>query len=407
MNEVKHKRSFFAFILISLTVVSGCWDKREMNELAFVSAFAVDLNEEGKYVGTFQIINPGNVAGGLQGGGGQNASITVYSAAGDNLLETEGHVSMKVSRDLYYAHTNLIIISEKVASEKGITELFDLFERAREFRTTTNVVLTRNSSAEEMLSVLTEKDKIPAEQIVNNLKGAEESQGEYQKITIDNVINSLITSGNEPLISAFSIKGEPKKGTKMENIQASQPEVRMEPNGLGVFKNGKLIDWLEGETARGTLWATDKVQATSLNITWKNKKDAIAYQVVRQKTKIAAQLKKDRPKISISVRAEGRIAEVSVSSDLTNPHTLAAIEKEVAKEIKEEIEKAIYHAQINKSDTFGFGDAIHRSHPDKWKKIKSEWNNEYFPSSDIEVKVEAFIRRTGLRTNSYLSDLEQ
>ncbi len=50
---------------------------------------------------------------------------------------------------------------------------------------------------------------------------------------------------------------------------------------------------------------------------------------------------------------------------------------------------------------------VHRSDPKKWKKIKNDWNDTYFPNLKVNVKVEAFIRRSGLRTNSYLSDMKQ
>ncbi len=57
--------------MVSLMFVSGCWDKRELTDLAVISAIGIDRTETGKYVLHLQIINPGNVAGGLQGGGAE------------------------------------------------------------------------------------------------------------------------------------------------------------------------------------------------------------------------------------------------------------------------------------------------------------------------------------------------
>ena len=67
---MNRKWLFLFLMVISTTLISGCWNKRELNELAIVSALAIDKNEEGNYVGTFQVINPGYIAGGLQGGRG-------------------------------------------------------------------------------------------------------------------------------------------------------------------------------------------------------------------------------------------------------------------------------------------------------------------------------------------------
>lgn len=68
--EMNRKRLVLLLMLIGTTFTSGCWDKTELNEMSIVSAVGIDKNKEGKLVGTFQIINPVNVAGSLQGGGG-------------------------------------------------------------------------------------------------------------------------------------------------------------------------------------------------------------------------------------------------------------------------------------------------------------------------------------------------
>lgn len=51
------RRKFLVLILISTLLISGCWDRREINDLALVVASAIDL--EGKQtVFTAQIANP-------------------------------------------------------------------------------------------------------------------------------------------------------------------------------------------------------------------------------------------------------------------------------------------------------------------------------------------------------------
>ena len=64
--------------------------------------------------------------------------------------------------------------------------------------------------------------------------------------------------------------------------------------------------------------------------------------------------------------------------------------------------KAIEEAKKAKTDIFGFGDIVYRSYPRQWKTMKSDWHDHYFPQLEVNVTVEAFIRRTGLRTKSYL-----
>ncbi len=404
---MNHKWSFLCLMLTVIVLLSGCWSNKELTDLAFIAAFGIDKNEEGRYVGTFQIVNPGNVAGGLQGGGGgERPPVTVYTATGDNLVEVSRRASGKVSRRLYYAHANLVVIGDELAKEEGINNIFDALDRDPEFRKTATVVIAHDTKAADIVKTLTPVDKIPANKVIKTLQFAEKRWGEHMNVNIQEVIKSLVSPGKEPVITGFQLIGKTKQATKLENIQESTPEAALQASGLAIFKEGKLIDWLQGETARGTVWGLDKIQATDVNINWGGKKEAIAYQVIRQKTKVSANMKKGQPKISIHVRAEGDIGEVTVPVNLTDPHVLMNIEKVLEKEIKKEMNDAIQRAQKNKSDIFGFGEVVHRSDPKAWKKLKHDWNDVHFPELEVDVTVDAFVRRTGLRNKPYFSERE-
>ncbi|USK69773.1 Ger(x)C family spore germination protein [Peribacillus asahii] len=404
---MNRKWMFLFLMLASLTLTSGCWSKKELTDLAFVSALGIDKNEEGRYVGTIQIINPANVAGGLQGGGGGQApSITTYSATGDNIVEMSRRASTTISRRLYYAHTNLVVINDGLAKEEGITKILDAFDRDPEFRTTATIVIAHNTKAADIVKTLTGVDKIPANKVIKTLKFTEQRWGEHMEINIQDGIKDLVSPGKEPVISGFRVNGNAEQGKKLENIQQSALEATLQADGLAVFKDGKLVDWFQGETARGVTWILDKIKGTDININWEGEKEAIAYQVLRQKTKVSANVKNGQLKISIHVRAEGDIGEVTVPVDLTDPSVLLNIEKALKKEIQKEIHNAIQRAQKEQSDIFGFGEAVHRSDPKAWKKLKQDWNNVYFPELKVDVKVEAFVRRTGLRNKPYFSNME-
>ncbi|WP_332888730.1 Ger(x)C family spore germination protein [Domibacillus epiphyticus] len=398
---------FLFLMLISLLFLSGCWSKKELPELAIISAVGIDKNEEGKFVKTHQFINPNNVAGGLQGGGGgQGPSVSVYTSTGDNILEAHFRASTKVSRRLYHSHANLLVISEEVAREEGIQDILDAFERDPEIRTTMTIVIAKGRKAGDIITSLTSIDRIPAEKVNKTLETTEKMFGEHIKVSIQESISILESSGRELVITGFRQKGDSEKGKKLENIQNSELDATLEADGLAIFKEGKLIDWFHDEDARGVVWILDKVKETNVNIDWEKKKDAIAYQVIRQKTKVSADVKNGKPAITIHVRAEGDIREVVVPVDLTDPKVIANIEKGLGKEIEKELKDSINLAQKNKSDIFGFGETVQRSYPDAWRKMKNNWHDVTFPDLKVNVKVEAFIRRTGLRTNSYLSQME-
>ncbi|MFF2457883.1 Ger(x)C family spore germination protein [Peribacillus simplex] len=404
---MNRKRLVLLLMLIGTTFTSGCWDKKELNEMAIVAAVGIDKNKEGKLVATFQTINPSNVAGALQGGGGTNPPISIYRASGDNILEMDSNASNEISRDMYFAHANLIVIGEEIAKEEGINAIFDAFERSPEFRATTRIVIARGVKAREIVETLTAIDKVTAEKIIRTIESTEKQQGGSVNMNLQEVIKNLVSTGKEPVISGFTVKGQKGKADTMENTQSSDIKANPKAAGIGVFKDGKLIDWLDGDMAIGSMWVMDRIENTNLNIDWKGKKDAITYKVIRQKTNVSVKMENGKPKVFIKVYAEGDIREANVPVNLGSPHVLIDIEKELAKDLKKEMESAIGRAQKNKSDIFGIGEIMHESHPKVWKKLEKDWDDATFSKLEAQVQVKTFVRRTGLRNKPYLSNIKK
>ncbi|WP_110929518.1 Ger(x)C family spore germination protein [Bacillus massiliglaciei] len=396
----------FAAVLIAI-LLSGCWSRKELNELAIISAVGLDMDEEGKYVKTLQIINPSEAAGGLQGGGdGQGPSISIFTAKGDTVLDAHYNVSNKVPRRLYHGHTNLLVISEKLARDKGIQTMLDAWERDPEIRTTMSVIITHDTKAADLLRTLTLIDKIPAERMTDIIEVAEELKGQYMKVTIKDIIENFNSAGRETVISGFTLKGDAKKGGKIENIEETEPKTFILADSLGIFKGGKLIDWYKGDTARGVVWILDKVKKTDIELEWKGKNNSISCQIVRQKTKVTANTKNGRPSIAIHVNALGDVREVTTEINLNEQKEIEKIEKLLEKEIQAQLENTVKRTQKNKTDILGFGEVLRISDVQTWNKMKHNWNENEFSKLDVRVQVDAKIRGTGLRNKSYISDMK-
>ncbi|WP_257129567.1 Ger(x)C family spore germination protein, partial [Priestia megaterium] len=397
-------------LILTMTLfLTSCWSKKELTDLAIVAAMGLDKTKDGRYHITLQIINPGNVAGGMQGGGGgtQSPPITIYSASGNNIVEASRRASSRISRRLYYAHTNLVVVGEKLAKEEGLDTLIDGLDRDPEFRNTSTIVIANHSTAADLVKTLTPVDKIPANKILKTLEFTQRKWGENVKTSLQDVMTSLESPGRGTVVSGFHLVGNPQQAQKLDNLQESAPAATLRASGIAVLKQGKLVDWLYGKPARGTVWILNKIQGTDININWEGKKEAIAYQTVRQKTSISSQVKNGQPHIFVHTRVEGDLGEIEVPVDITNPKVIKEIEQSVSKEIKKELGTAVERAQKNKTDILGFGEVIHRSRPKQFKRLKQEWNDVYFPKLNVDITVEAYIRRAGLRNKSFLSGLKE
>ncbi|MCY9165255.1 Ger(x)C family spore germination protein [Bacillus atrophaeus] len=395
------KRVLAVLMLVSIVFLPGCWDKRELTDLALISAIGIDKKNNGKYVLHFQIINPGNVAGGLQGGGaGDRPPVSVYSVAGDNLTEAMRRASVKISRRLYYSHTNLVVISEKLAREDGLNDVFDNLERDTEFRTTATVVIAHKTKAENIIKVLTPIDKIPSNKVNKTLDFTESQYGKNMKTNIQDIIKCLVVPTKSPIITGFTMKGDSEKGKSLENTQSTESKAVLQADGLAVFKHdGRLQYWIEDKNGIGVMWLLNRIKHTYINANWKQVENAISLQVSRQKTKVSASLQNGQPHIHVHITVEGTVDAVKYPFHLSDPKVLEQLERVLSKQLKKDIAGTVQSIKKNKVDIVGFGDPIFRNYPKVWKKIEPKWEAEYLPNLPVDIKVETFIRRTGLRNN--------
>jgi spore germination protein KC len=396
-----------SILIMSLPILSACWNQKELTDLAFVMALGIDRGEDDDlYHISFQLVNPGNVSAG-QTGGGQGLPIAVYKSKGRTITEAARNATKKVSRRLYYAHTNLVVVSEEVARDRNLLlNLLDAFARDPEFRTTTEFLIARDSTAEEIVTTLTILDKLPVSKITKELKATEAMLGENVSVSIDDIIDGIVGSGKEPIVNGYRLVGNKEEAKKATNLQQTTTEALLAADGLAVIKDGGLIDWIESTKARGVIWVLDKAKSTNITIRWKGKKNALSMVPIRSKTKVSTSFKNGKPVINIKLENEGWVSEANTAIDLMDPKVIGKIEKLVEKEIKKEIQASVKEAQKLKCDIFGFGDSVHKANPKLWKKLKGNWN-DYFADLDVNVKVDSYVRREGVRTNPFWSDINK
>jgi spore germination protein KC len=392
--------NLLAFIFIPI-LLAGCWNHRELTDIGIVAAVGIDYGKDKRYNMTFQIVNPKNVAGNQQASGISGPAITIYESEGDNLLEAARAASQHVSRQLYFAHTNVLMIGEEVARD-GLNDILDISIRNPDFRSTATIVIARDSAAEQILKTLTPLDQIPANKIDKTLQFSESRWGENIYLSVGELVPTIYSKGKQAVVSGFIIKGDKEKGSQDTNIQSSRPLAPLNADGIGIFKGGKLITWAEGKTARGINWILNNVKSTVVHVDWKDKKEAFGITINLTKSKVSAKVKNNKPYITVHIDAEGGITEADTFLDLSKAEELIKVQEALRKEIRKQLENSIQFAQNHKSDVFGFGEKVSHVDEDYWKKVEDVWNDEIFPNLEVKVEVDAFIRRTYLISKPFL-----
>ncbi|MFP7295518.1 Ger(x)C family spore germination protein [Bacillus safensis] len=401
---MRHKPLMLLLLCVFLILLSGCWDREELQQLSIVSGLAIDKGSDkikNRYRVTVQIINPSQVAGGQQGGKVQASPVTTFTETGSTLSETLRKISTKAPGELFFPHLQVLVIGEKVAKE-GIEDLFDMIERDAQFRVLFPVFIARgDATAKETLEVTTPLEAITSSKIADTLKSSEEEWGGYKSTRADQVIQGL-KEGNV-VVTGVQIDGEAAKGNATTNMQQISPSAQPEIKGMAIFKNGKLKDWLEGHSGRGVTWIMNEMKRTVVNLNCGEKKDATAIEITRSKSSTYVKIKHQKPEIYITIHTEGAVLENNCSKDLSKSQVLGQLDEQLEEEIKQEVLLTVKQTKKQKSDIFNFGEQINIADKHVWKNIETSWEKDIFPETEVHVNVQAIIRRTGMTTKSYIN----
>ena len=401
---MRHKPLRLIVVCVFVVLLSGCWDREELQQLSIVSGMAIDKGSDrikNRYRVTVQIINPSQVAGGQQGGKVQASPVTTFTETGSTLAETLRKISTKSPGELFFPHLQVLVIGEKVAKD-GIEDLFDMIERDSQFRVLFPVLIARGHvTAKEMLEVTTSLEAIPSAKIGDVLKTSEEDWGTYKSTRADQVIQGL--KEGSVMITGIEIDGEKKSGNATTNTQQIFPRAQLEIKGMALFKGGKLENWLEGHAARGVTWITNEMKRTVMNLNCGKKQEAIAIEISRAKSSTHVTIKHQKPVIYLTVHAEGAVLENNCSKDLGKSQVLDQLDEQLEEEIKQEVLLTVKKVQKQKSDIFNFGEKINMADKHVWKNIETSWEKDIFPQTEVHVNVQAIIRRTGMTTKSYIN----
>lgn len=393
----------YMFILIILNfILTGCWDKRELNELAITLALGIDKVEgEDEYEVTAQVVVPSAVS--MKDGTGGTA-VTLFTENGETVYEALRRMTKVSPRKIYPGHLQMLIIGEELAKE-GIGESLDLLARDWELRPDFYVVVAKDVTAREILNVTTDLESIPASKMFAGLKVSEKAWAGTTGVTLDELIVNLISDGKEAVLTGIQLTGNKQIGSTQQNIESISKPAQIQYANLAVFKEDRLMGWLTEQDSRGYSGITNTVKSTVTSISCPNEGKS-TIEVTNFHSKVEGNIVHGKPEVNIHTKAEGKVGEVRCKIDLKNPETIQELEKNYEKEATRIINETIDVLQEEyQSDIFGFGEAIHRANPEEWNKIKENWDEE-FSDLTVNVKVDMKIRLTGTVNSSFLEKLK-
>lgn len=401
---MKRRSALISCLLLLLLglLVSGCWNRREMNDLAIAVGMGIDKADNGEYEVFVQVVDPSEVS--ARKPSGNRAPVTLYSAKGNTVFQAIRRMTTITPRKVYFSHLRIFVFGEEMARE-GISKPLDFLSRDQELRTDFYLVVAKGTTARDILNFYTPLDKIPANKMYKSLEVSDKTWAPTVGVRLDDLITNLTSYGKDAVLTGILIQGDREAGKKKKNVELIETQALLKYSGIAIFKGDKLVGWMNEAESKGYSNLTDNLQNTYVQIPCKSGGKA-GVEVIRSKTKVKAKVINNRPEINVSIRTEANVADVECNIDTSQQSTLNQLEQAAEQVMTLHSTKSLQRAQALSADIFGFGEAVHRAYPGYWNQHKERWD-ELFKELLVNIQVDLKIVRTGTIGNSFLRDVKE
>ncbi len=398
-------------ILLIMFLLCGCARSYEPNELAYVVAIGMDKGkEEHTYDVTLQIANPMAISGGSNEGGGEGGKKTIsnLTVSAPNIFSAVNIANHLYSKNLSLAHTKLILFSDEIAKNEGLSDFSETIARSEEIRPNTYLSVVKGE-AKEYLSEIKPTNEVNPVQYYEVIYESE-NNGFIAKNPCQDFYAYEMSPERENVLPLSAVMEEEQKGTQNTNDNGFEymtkdykageikvdGDIKTQTCGMAIFKNGKMI--AEAGAVETELYNIITGNYVKSEVTYydKNTPDIpiAVVQSQKKKPKIEVDIQSKTPKITVKLFLEADLR--TVSQEYILEQEMDDFEEQVQLELGSAAEDFLNKtAREYQSDIIGFGSYIKHKFS-SFDEFEAYGWQERYPNSDFEVEVDFHLRRSGL-----------
>lgn len=344
-------------IILTLLLCTGCFDYKEINDLAIINAIGVDY-ENDEYVITLEILNDQIDK--------DSSKITSYTKVGHGKTLTSAieNAADKLSKQLIFNHIKLMILSKSIIEEK-FENIIDLFLRNTYFRENFYVISATKNKPETLLNHTTNEAPIASTAITDTLESIRYSSNTNVLKKFDEMVEEVITYGIDTCFSNITLKDN-------EFIV----------DGMSIFNNYSYKSNLNNEYVKIYNLLTDNFDRPTYTINYDN----LSFTTAINNGKINTEIKSGT--INVTGNLMGRIIDNGPEFNIRDPKNLERIDNDFTNLLNKKISEFIKVLQDNNSDILG----ITRNY---YKKTRTK-DKDYWLKLDIKSNIKFNINKKGL-----------
>ncbi|MDW8800634.1 Ger(x)C family spore germination protein [Clostridium sp. A1-XYC3] len=386
-------RKMVSLILVCI-LLSGCWDKIEIDRKSLVSIMGIDVGEEIGKEKELKSLKPDepytamdvkkiHVTFGapdiskLGPDKGSSAEDIYLMADGYSMQDAISKVSLQTSRDIKFSHTKLLVLSKDLMTYPDVAkEVVDYLQREPSLNRMMYVVLA-DGKAEEYLKYKPGMEKNIEGFLTGLIENSSRSDTIFP-ITLNEFLVLLSQNGNAML--------------PVMTIEKDKNELRIA--GVGMIKNYKIIGNLSPVETSNLVMLRGKLRG-GRRVTYLNG-HPVDISIDGVDRKISVQDTGGKLIFNIDLRIEGEVKDYHTDGSIFSKDTLSYIQDNFNKSIKKECERVVRITQQEfEVDPIGLREYVEKFHPSIWRKRKNSWGESY-KNAVVNVNVNTNVRRIGV-----------
>lgn len=344
-------------VLMSLIfLLTGCYDNIELNDLAIISGIGIDYKDNEYYL-TYEILSDTKTE--------DNSEMLSYTVngSGKSISEAFINTNYKVSRKTYFAHLNILMLSEKIINGH-LDKITDYILRDNSIRSDFKVLVANGTTPEKILNSNDKNHPVVSEEIVKLIDNEKYNNNLVIGETFREITAKLISEENDVILNTISLDNQ---------------DIFI--NNSYIFKDFKYQDTLSTKNSSLYNLLTKNVSAVEFDKTY----DKGNVTITVNSSDFTIKVLKD--KIIVNSNLEAKILENNAEFNLKDTFSYKTLNKDFGKLIEQDIKEFIKILQRNKSDILGL--------QEKYYKNTRKKNQGLWTSAEIEVNVNLKINTKG------------
>lgn len=344
-------------LIILIFTCTGCYDYKEINDLAIISAIGVDYDND-KYIITLELLNDQIDK--------DSSKITSYTkvGSGDTLTSAIESAADKLAKQPLFNHIKLMVLSDTIVQNK-FDNIIDLFLRNTYFRENFYVISSMNTKPDMLLNNTTDENPVASNAITSLLENVSYSSNTNVLKKFDEIVEEVTTFGIDTCFSNIDLK-----------------ETEFIINGMIIFKDYDYKETLNNDYVKLYNLLRNEFDRPTFTI----KYDNLDFTVAINNGKLDSSI--ENGVINIKGNLMGRILDNDPNFNIRNKDNLEKLDNNFSELLNEQLQEFIKTIQESGSDILGI--------TEKYYKKTRKKDKEYWQKLDIKSNINFYINKKGL-----------